>query len=48
MVANQVKTRGIMPREVKVAEIQEALRKDEVDLIMGGRVQKNISGDRGV
>ncbi|MFC1763001.1 FAD-dependent oxidoreductase [Planctomycetota bacterium] len=29
---------GIMPRELKVTEIQDALRKDEVDLIMGGKV----------
>jgi len=40
--------KGIVPREVKVAEIQDALRKDGVDLTMGGRVQKDISGDRGV
>ena len=40
--------KGITPREVKVAEIQEALRKDGVDLAMGGKAQKNISGDRGV
>ena len=40
--------RGIVPREVRVAEIQDALRKDGVDLTMGGKVQKNISGDRGV
>jgi hypothetical protein len=39
---------GIMPRELKVAQLQDALRKDGVDLTMGGRVQKNISGDRGV
>lgn len=39
---------GITPRELKVAQIQEALRKDGVDLTMGGRVQENISGDRGV
>jgi len=40
--------KGIMPREVKAAEIQDALRKDGVDLTMGGKVQKDISGDRGV
>ena len=40
--------KGIVPREVKVVEIQDALRKDGVDLTMGGKVQKNISGDRGV
>lgn len=39
---------GVTPREVKVAEIHDALRKDGVDLTMGGRVQKNISGDRGI
>ena len=40
--------KGIVPREVKVAEVQDALRKDGVDLTMGGRIQKNISGDRWV
>jgi len=40
--------KGIVPREVKVAEIQDALRKDGVDLTMGGKIQKDISGDRGV
>jgi len=39
---------GTVLRELKVAEIQDALRKDEVDLDMGGTVQKNISGDRKV
>jgi hypothetical protein len=39
--------KGIIPRELKVAEIQDALRKDEVDLTMGGKVQKNVSKDRG-
>ena len=39
--------KGIVPRELKVAEIQDALRKDEVDLTMGGKVQKNITKDRG-
>ena len=39
--------KGIMPRELKVAEIQDALRKDEVDLTMGGKVQKNVTKDRG-
>ena len=38
--------KGIMPREVKVAEIQDALRKDEVDLNMGGKVQENVTSDR--
>lgn len=37
----------IMPRELKVAEIQEALRRDEVDLSMGGTVQEGVSKDRG-
>lgn len=37
---------GIVPRELKVAEIQDALRKDGVDLSMGGKVQKNVSKDR--
>ena len=36
----------ILPRELKVAEIQDALRKDKVDLTMGGKVQKNVSKDR--
>jgi hypothetical protein len=40
--------KGIVPRELKVTEVQDALRKDEVDLTMGGSVQKNISGDKGV
>lgn len=39
---------GIMPRELKVARLQDALRRDGVDLTVGGRVQENISGDRGV
>lgn len=39
---------GIQPRELKVAQLQDALRKDGVDLTMGGRTQENISGDRGV
>jgi len=39
---------GVMPRELKVAQIQDALRKDGVNLAMGGKVQENISGDRGV
>lgn len=39
---------GIQPRELKVAQLQDALRKDGVDLTMGGKVQENISGDRGV
>ena len=38
--------KGIMPRELKVAEIQDALRKDEVDLTMGGTEQENVSSDR--
>lgn len=40
--------KGIMPRELKVNEIQEALRKDEVDLTMGGKVQEKVSSDRKV
>ena len=40
--------KGIMPRELKVAQIQDALLKDGVDLEMGGKIQQNISGDRGV
>ena len=37
---------GIMPRELKVAELQGALRKDDVDLTMGSKTQENISSDR--
>jgi ribulose 1,5-bisphosphate synthetase/thiazole synthase len=40
--------KGIMPRELKVAQIQDALRKDDVDLARGGKTQVDISGDRGV
>ncbi|MHC4331085.1 MAG: FAD-dependent oxidoreductase [Planctomycetota bacterium] len=40
--------KGIMPRELKVAQLQDALRKDEVDLNAGGKVQENVSGDRRV
>ncbi|MBC8218028.1 MAG: FAD-dependent oxidoreductase [Planctomycetes bacterium] len=39
--------KGIVPRELKVAQLQAALRKDEVDLTMGGKIQENISKDRG-
>jgi len=39
---------GILPRELKVIQLQDALRKDGVDLTMGGKTQANISGDRGV
>ncbi|MHC4570439.1 MAG: FAD-dependent oxidoreductase [Planctomycetota bacterium] len=38
--------KGIMPRELKVTQLQDALRKDEVDLAVGGKVQENVSGDR--
>ena len=38
---------GIMPRELEVAKLQDALRKDEVDLTMGGKTQENVSKDRG-
>ena len=36
----------IMPRELKVATLQDALRGDGVDFTMGGRTQQNVSGDR--
>jgi hypothetical protein len=36
----------VLPRDVKVARIQEALRADGVDLAMGGRTQENVSTDR--
>jgi hypothetical protein len=38
--------KGIMPREVKVPEIQDALRKDGVDLTMGGKIQEDVTSDR--
>jgi hypothetical protein len=39
---------GIMPRDLKVGELQDALRNDAVDLTMGGKAQENISTDRRV
>jgi hypothetical protein len=48
MAAAMSAKKGAVPRELKVAQIQDALRKDEVDLDMGGTIQQNISGDRGV
>ena len=39
-------SQGIMPRELKVGEIQDALRKDGVDLEMGGKVQEDVSKGR--
>ena len=39
---------GIVPWELKIAQIQDALRKDGVDLAMGGKAQENVSGDRRV
>jgi hypothetical protein len=38
--------KGIVPRELKVADLQDALRKDEVDLTMGGKIQENVSKAR--
>ncbi|MFB3825780.1 MAG: FAD-dependent oxidoreductase [Bryobacteraceae bacterium] len=38
--------RRIMPRELKVTELQDALRADGVDLTLGGRTQQQVSGDR--
>ena len=38
----------VMPREVKVAQIQDRLRADGVDLTMGGKAQPKVSGDRRV
>lgn len=35
--------RSIMPRELKVAHLQDALRKDDVDLTRGGTVQRDVS-----
>ncbi|MFB0555889.1 MAG: FAD-dependent oxidoreductase, partial [Phycisphaerae bacterium] len=40
--------KGILPRELKVAQLQDALRKDGVDLTMGGKTQVNVSKDRRV
>lgn len=37
---------GILPRELKVAELQDALRRDEVDLTMGGTIQEKVTSDR--
>lgn len=39
-------SKGIMPRELKVARLQDALGKDDVDLNAGGQTQVNVSGDR--
>lgn len=36
----------IMPRDLRVTEIQDALRQDQVDLTMGGTVQENVTSDR--
>lgn len=38
--------RAIQPRELKVPQLQDALRADGVDLTMGGKPQQNVSGDR--
>jgi hypothetical protein len=35
-----------VPREVKISELQDALRADGVDLTMGGKVQQDVSSDR--
>jgi len=35
--------KGIIPRELKVAQLQDALRADGVDLDRGGKVQKDVS-----
>ena len=37
---------GIMPRDVKVTDLQDALRRDKVDLTMGGRIQEHVTSDR--
>ena len=36
-------SKGIRPRALKVAQLQDALRADGVDLKRGGKVQKNVS-----
>jgi ribulose 1,5-bisphosphate synthetase/thiazole synthase len=46
LAASIAAEKGMMPRDVKVAEIQDALRKDEVDLTMGGKSQKGVTSDR--
>jgi len=38
--------KGIMPRELKVSQLYDALRRDGVDLTMGSTIQKNVSGAR--
>ena len=40
--------KGIVPREVKVAQLQDALREDGVDLDVGGKKQVDVSTVRGV
>ncbi len=35
--------KGIAPRELKVSQLQDALRADNVDLTKGGTVQQNVS-----
>jgi hypothetical protein len=40
--------RNQQPRELNVADIQDALRKDGVDLDMGGKIQEDVSLDRAV
>jgi hypothetical protein len=40
--------KGILPRKLKVTQLQDALRKDDVDLTAGGKIQENVSGDRRV
>ena len=47
LAAAMAAKKGIVPRDVKVGQIQDALRKDEVDLTTGGKTQVNVSGDRG-
>ncbi|RMF97382.1 MAG: FAD-dependent oxidoreductase [Planctomycetota bacterium] len=37
-----------MPRELDVAQLQDALRRDGVDFSMGGKIQENVSTDRRV
>ena len=35
--------KGTLPREVNVAQLQDQLRKDGVDLKRGGKTQENVS-----
>jgi hypothetical protein len=40
--------KGIMPRELEVAEFQDSLHRDEIDLTTGGKIQENVTKYRGI